>query len=63
MLSVRVVVRSTARVLTTKKRIPAEDLAAVLAPWTWRNYEHFGAVFFIRDNMGMELQVSEALLG
>ena len=36
----------------------AVALAAVLAPWTWRNYEHFGAVFFIRDNMGMELQVS-----
>lgn len=31
---------------------------AVLAPWTWRNYQHFGAIFLVRNNMGMELQVS-----
>lgn len=32
--------------------------AVVLGPWTWRNHQEFGAFFFVRDNMGLELQVS-----
>jgi hypothetical protein len=32
-------------------------LAATLAPWTWRNYRQFHRVFFVRDNLGLELYV------
>ena len=32
--------------------------AATLAPWTWRNYRDFHRLFFVRDNFGMELYVS-----
>jgi len=31
---------------------------AALAPWTWRNYETFHKLFFVRDNLGLELYVS-----
>jgi hypothetical protein len=31
---------------------------AVVAPWVVRNYMQFGRVFWIRSNMGLELQVS-----
>jgi len=31
---------------------------AVLAPWTWRNYRQFETLFFVRDNLGLELYVS-----
>ncbi len=27
------------------------------APWTWRNYETFHSIFFIRSNMGLELRM------
>lgn len=33
-------------------------LAAAMLPWTIRNYRTFGGVFFIRDNLGLELRVS-----
>ena len=29
-----------------------------LAPWTWRNYRVFHALFFVRDDLGLELYVS-----
>jgi hypothetical protein len=29
-----------------------------LAPWTWRNYQQFHSVFFVRDNLGLELYIS-----
>ena len=34
-------------------------LGAVLAdaPWAWRNYTTFDAVFFIRSNLGLELRM------
>ena len=32
--------------------------AATLAPWTWRNYRDFHRLFFVRDNLGLELYVS-----
>jgi hypothetical protein len=32
--------------------------SAVLAPWFIRNYAAFGRVFFVRDNLGLELSVS-----
>lgn len=31
---------------------------AALAPWTWRNYQQFHTLFFVRDNLGLELYVS-----
>ncbi len=31
---------------------------ATLAPWTWRNYQQFHSVFFVRDNLGLELYIS-----
>jgi hypothetical protein len=31
---------------------------AALAPWTWRNYRQFHAWFLVRDNLGLELFVS-----
>lgn len=31
---------------------------ALLAPWTIRNYERFGKVFFLRTNLGLELYMS-----
>jgi len=31
---------------------------ATLAPWTWRNYQQFRSVFFVRDNLGLELYIS-----
>jgi hypothetical protein len=31
---------------------------AVLTPWTVRNYARLGAVFFVRDNFGLELSMS-----
>jgi len=34
--------------------------AAALAPWTWRNYQQFHALFFVRDNLGLELYVSNS---
>jgi len=30
----------------------------VLTPWTIRNYQQFGHVFFIRDNLGLELAIA-----
>ena len=30
----------------------------VLTPWTWRNYTQFQKFFFIRNNLGLELHVS-----
>jgi hypothetical protein len=35
-------------------------VAAVLtlAPWTWRNYRQFHRLFFVRDNLGLELYVA-----
>ncbi|HEY3440200.1 MAG TPA: hypothetical protein VGK29_05595 [Paludibaculum sp.] len=33
-------------------------LAAAMLPWTIRNYQTFGGIFFIRDNLGLELRVS-----
>jgi len=30
----------------------------VLVPWTLRNYHQFGKIFFMRDNLGLELGVS-----
>lgn len=33
-------------------------MAVVLAPWTWRNYEQFGKLFLVRDNLGLELFIS-----
>lgn len=32
--------------------------ALMLLPWTARNYRQFGAVFFVRNNLGLELSVS-----
>jgi hypothetical protein len=32
--------------------------AIALTPWTWRNYQQFHKVFFVRDNLGLELYVS-----
>jgi hypothetical protein len=29
-----------------------------LGPWTWRNYQEFNSVFFVRDNLGLELCAS-----
>lgn len=31
---------------------------AALAPWTWRNYQQFHTLFLVRDNLGLELYVS-----
>ncbi len=31
---------------------------AVLLPWTLRNYRQFHALFFVRDNMGLELRLA-----
>lgn len=36
----------------------AAGAIAALAPWTWRNYRQFHALFFVRDNLGLELYVS-----
>jgi hypothetical protein len=38
--------------------LAALALAATLAPWTWRNYRQFHSVFFLRDNLGLELFIS-----
>ena len=38
----------------------AVGTALVLAPWTIRNQRQFGAVFFVRDNFGLELYSSNA---
>jgi hypothetical protein len=32
--------------------------AAVLAPWTWRNYRQFHRLFFVHDNLGLELYIA-----
>lgn len=32
--------------------------AATLAPWTWRNYRQFHSLFFVRDNLGLELYIA-----
>jgi hypothetical protein len=32
----------------------------LLVPWTLRNYKQFGKVFFMRDNLGLELDVSNS---
>lgn len=32
--------------------------AATLTPWTWRNYRQFHSLFFVRDNLGLELYIS-----
>jgi hypothetical protein len=37
-------------------------IVAALAPWTWRNYRQFHALFFVRDNLGLELYVSNSNL-
>jgi hypothetical protein len=34
--------------------------ALMLVPWTWRNYRIFGHLFFVRDNFGLELSVSNS---
>jgi hypothetical protein len=31
---------------------------ATLAPWTWRNYRQFHKLFFVRDNLGLELYIA-----
>jgi len=31
---------------------------AALTPWTWRNYSLFHKLFFVRDNMGLELYIA-----
>jgi hypothetical protein len=31
---------------------------ATLAPWTWRNYRQFHSLFFVRDNLGLELYIA-----
>lgn len=36
--------------------------AAALAPWTVRNYGQFHKLFFVRDNLGLELYVSNNAL-
>lgn len=33
-------------------------VAVTLAPWTWRNYRLFHSLFFVRDNLGLELYVA-----
>jgi hypothetical protein len=32
--------------------------AVTLAPWTYRNYQQFHSLFFIRDNLGLELYIA-----
>ncbi len=32
--------------------------AATLAPWTFRNYRQFHSLFFVRDNLGLELYIA-----
>jgi hypothetical protein len=32
--------------------------AVTLTPWTWRNYRQFHSLFFVRDNLGLELRIA-----
>ena len=32
--------------------------AVTLAPWTWRNYREFHKLFFVRNNLGLELYIA-----
>jgi hypothetical protein len=36
----------------------ALGFAVAQTPWTWRNYRQFHKLFFVRDNLGLELYVS-----
>jgi hypothetical protein len=44
----------------TARFVVCTALAAVatLAPWTWRNYRQFHSLFFVRDNLGLELYIA-----
>ncbi|NJD18429.1 MAG: hypothetical protein FIA95_04000, partial [Gemmatimonadetes bacterium] len=37
--------------------LTALGIVAACLPWGWRNYHELGAVFFVRDNLGLELRM------